>query len=190
MLVIRLRRTGKKGQPNYRIVVADQRKAVTSPYVEMIGNYDPRTKALVLDQEKALAWMAKGAQPSNTVSKLFKKEKMEHKSIVVKQYRAISKKELERIKAEEEVEKAKEQAEKEAAKEAFDAQVEAEKEANDTVDPLMAAAEEAIAETKEEEAEKAEAKAETVEEPAKKAVAETEEKIDDSSESPVAEKAD
>ncbi len=173
MLVIRLRRTGKKGQPNYRIVVADSRKAVTSPYVEMIGNYDPRTKELVLNQEKAIDWMKKGAQPSNTVAKLMTREKMEHKSIVVKKYRKISKKELERIKAEEEVEKAREQAEKEAAKEAFDAQVEAEKEAADHVDPLMAAAEEAISEIKEEEAEKVAEKTETVEEkPAEEAVIE------------------
>jgi small subunit ribosomal protein S16 len=177
MLTIRLTRTGKKGQPNYRIVVADSRKAVSSPYIEMIGHYDPKTKALVLNQEKAQDWMNKGAKPSNTVAKLFTKEKMDHKSIVVKKYRKISKKELERIKAEEEVEKAKEQAEKEAAKEAFDAQVEAEKEANDTVDPLMAAAEEAISEIKEEAAEKAEAKAESVEEPVEIAVEKTEEKI-------------
>ena len=160
MLVIRLRRTGKKGQPNYRIVVADSRKAVYSPYIEMIGQYDPKLKTIVLDQEKAMDWMKKGAQPSNTVAKLFVREKMEHKSIVVKKFRAISKKELERIKAEEEVEKAKEQAEKEAAKVAFEAQVEAEKEENATVDPLLAAADEAIAEVKQEEAEKAEEKAE------------------------------
>jgi small subunit ribosomal protein S16 len=160
MLIIRLRRTGKKGQPNYRIVVTDSRKAVYSPYIEMIGQYDPKTKKIVLDQEKAMDWMNKGAKPSNTVAKLLTKEKLDHKSIVVKKYRKISKKELERIKAEEEVEKAKVQAEKEAAKEAFDAQVEAEKEENATVDPLLAAADEAISEIKEEEAEKAEEKVE------------------------------
>lgn len=153
MLVIRLTRTGKKGQPSYRIVVADSRKAVSSPYIEMIGQYEPKTKNIVLNTEKAIDWMNKGAQPSNTVAKLLTREKLEHKSIVVKKYRAISKKELERVKAEEEVEKAKEQAEKEAAKEAFDAQVEAEKEENDSVDPLMAAADEAISEAKEEKSE-------------------------------------
>jgi len=148
MLVIRLTRTGKKGQPSYRIVVADSRKAVSSPYIEMIGQYEPKLKTLVLNQEKALEWMSKGAQPSNTVAKLMTREKMEHKSIVVKKYRAISKKELEKQKAADEVEKAREQAEKEAAKEAFDAQVEAEKEENAKVDPLLAAADEAIAEIK------------------------------------------
>lgn len=160
MLTIRLARTGKKHQPTYRIVVADSRKAVSSPYIEMIGQYDPKTKQIVLNQEKATDWMNKGAKPSNTVAKLLTKEKMDHKSIVVKKFRAISKKELEKQKAADEVEKAKEQAEKEAAKEAFDAQVEAEKEENATVDPLLAAADEAIAEIKEEAAEKAEEKTE------------------------------
>lgn len=172
MLVIRLTRTGKKGQPTYRIVVADSRKAVSSPYIEMIGQYDPRSKAIVLDSEKAKDWMNKGAQPSNTVAKLLTREKVEHKSIVVKKYRAISKKELEKIKAAEEIEAAKVQAEKEAAKEAFDAQVEAEKEENKTVDPLLAAADEAIADIKEEEAEKVEVDVkveEKAEEPAEKA---------------------
>ena len=155
MLVIRLRRTGKKHQPSYRIVVADQRKSVYSPYVEMIGHYNPKTKVTVLDPEKALEWMKKGAKPSNTVSKIFEKENIKHDSVVVKKYRAVSKKELEAQKAVEEVEKAKEQAEKEAAKEAFEEQVEAEKEAAPKEDPLQAAADEAIAEVKEDEAEKA-----------------------------------
>lgn len=151
MLVIRLRRTGKKGQTSYRIIVVDSRKAVYSPYIEMLGQFDPHTKKVVLNKEKAIDWMNKGAQPSNTVSKIFVKEELKHNSISVKKYRAISKKELERIKTEEEAEKAKEQAEKEAAKEAFDAQVEQEKKENETVDPLLAAADEAIADIKEEE---------------------------------------
>jgi len=160
MLAIRLTRTGKKGQPYYRIVVADERKSVYSQYIELLGTYDPRTKKVVLDHEKVMAWMQKGAKPSNTVAKILTKEKLEHKSIVVKKYRAISKKELERQKEVEEAEKAKEQAEKEAAKEAFEAQVEQEKKENETVDPLLAAADEAISEIKEEEAEKAEEKTE------------------------------
>jgi len=169
MLVIRFRRTGKKGQPYFRIVVTDQRKSVYSQYIEMVGNYDPRTKALTLNKESILAWLAKGAQPSNTVAKLLKKEGLEHKSIVVKKYRKISKKELEKQKAADAEEKVKEQAEKEAAKEAFEAQVEAEKAENPAVDPLQEAASESIEETKADEAEKIEEKAE------KQAEAETEE---------------
>ncbi|AKM82554.1 TPA: 30S ribosomal protein S16 [Candidatus Berkelbacteria bacterium] len=156
MLVIRLRRTGKKHEPTYRIVVTDQRKSVYSPYVEMLGTFNPKTKQVVIDKEKAIEWMKKGAKPSHTVSKIFVKEEMKHDSIVVKKFRAISKKELERQKAEDEAEKIKEQAEKEAAKEAFEAQVEQEKKEAPTEDPLQAAAAEAIAEDKAEEAEKVE----------------------------------
>lgn len=126
MLVIRFRRTGKKGQPYFRIVITDQRKSVYSPYIEMIGHYDPRTKALVLNKEKALEWMGKGAKPSNSVAKLLKQEEVKHKSVVVKKFRKVSKKELEAQKAEHEAEKAQEQAEKEAAKEAFEEKLEAE----------------------------------------------------------------
>lgn len=169
MLVIRLRRTGKKHEPTYRIVVTDQRKSVYSPYIEMLGHYNPKTKEVVLDKEKAIEWMKKGAKPSNTISKIFKNQKMEHSSIVVKQYRAVSKKELEVQKATDEAEKIKEQAEKEAAKEAFEVQVEAEKKEAPTVDPLQAAADESIADIKEEEkaapAKEAEAEEKTEEKP-------------------------
>lgn len=151
MLVIRLRRTGKKGQPNYRIVVTDQRKSVYSPYIENLGIYDPRAKEIKLDKEKTAEWMNKGAKPSNTIAKLLEKEGLKHKSIVIKKYRAISKKELEKQKVAEEAEKAKEQAEKEAAKEAFEAQVEAEKKENPAEDKLQEAAAEAIEDIKEEE---------------------------------------
>lgn len=165
MLVIRLTRTGKKGQPNYRIVVTDQRKSVYSPYVENLGHYDPRTKKIVLDKEKTLAWMNKGAKPSNTVAKILEKEGLKHKSIVIKKFRAVSKKELEAQKVAEEAEKTKVQAEKEAAKEAFEAKVEEEKKEHAAEDKLQAAAAEAIEEIKEEEVEKAqETEKETVEE--------------------------
>jgi len=157
MLAIRLRRTGKKGQPFYRIVLTDERKSVYSSYLQMLGTYDPRSKKTVLDKEQVLEWLKKGAKPSNTMAKILEKEGLKHKSIVIKKFRAISKKELEAQKAQDEAEKAKEQAEKEAAKEAFEAQVEAEKkEHEDETDPLMAAADEAIAEAKVEEVEKSE----------------------------------
>lgn len=178
MLVIRLRRTGKKGQPNYRIVVTDSRKAVYSPYIANVGTYDPRTKKILLDKEVTMDWMNKGAKPSNTVAKILEKEGLKHNSIVIKKFRAISKKELEKQKAAEEVEKAREQAEKEAAKEAFEAQVEQEKKEADTVDPLLAAADEAIAEIKEEEKVETEEKAETEEAP-KEEIAEENASVDE-----------
>lgn len=164
MIVIRLRRTGKKHEPTYRIVATDQRKSVYSPYLEMLGTYNPKTKAIVLDKEKTLEWLKKGAQPSNTVAKILIKEGLKHNSIVVKQYRAISKKELEKQKVVEEAEKEKEQAEKEAAKEAFEEKVEAEKAEKPAEDRLQAEANESIAEVKEEEAVKEESKEEKTEE--------------------------
>lgn len=151
MLAIRLRRTGKKGQPSYRIVVADERTSVYGKYIEMLGHYNPQTKAVVLNNEKALEWMKKGAKPSNTVAKLLQKQKVEHPSIVVKKYKAISKTELEKQKAEEEKAKAEEAAKKEAAKVAFEEKVEAEKAAEPKEDKLQALVEESIKEVKAEE---------------------------------------
>jgi small subunit ribosomal protein S16 len=71
---IRLTRVGAKKQPSYRVVVADARSARDSRAIETIGHYNPRTEPieLVVDADKAKAWLAKGAQPSDTVSRLFK----------------------------------------------------------------------------------------------------------------------
>jgi small subunit ribosomal protein S16 len=152
MLVIRFRRTGKKAQPNYRIVVTDNRSPLLGKYIEMLGHYNPFTKAVVLDGEKALDWMKMGAKPSNSVAKLMQKQGLKHDSIIVKKFRAVSKKELEAQKAQEEKEKAEEAAKKEAAKAAFEQQVEAEKAAAPSAEEkLQAAAEESIKEAKTEE---------------------------------------
>lgn len=65
---IRLQRKGKKGRPYYHLVVADQRSPRDGKYIERIGAYDPnRNPALVeVDSNKALDWLQKGAQPSDT----------------------------------------------------------------------------------------------------------------------------
>lgn len=183
MLAIRLRRTGKKGQPSYRIVVTDERNSVYGNYIEMLGHYNPETKAVVLDKEKALEWMTKGAKPSNTVAKIFTKEGIKHNSIVIKKYRAVSKKELEAQKAEEEKEKAEEAAKKEAAKAAFEEQVEQEKAEAPKEDKLMEMADESIEEVKKEEAESAAAKAPAEAESSEKPAEAAEEK-DSSDEKP------
>ena len=72
---IRLRRVGRKKQPSYRIVVIDKQKARDGSFVELLGHYDPRTEPVTLkvDQEKARAWLDKGATPSDTVRSLLKK---------------------------------------------------------------------------------------------------------------------
>lgn len=72
MVKIRLRRVGAKGQPSYRIVVTDSRSPRDGRFIEIIGNYNPRTEpsTIVIDKDKALAWMAKGAQPTDSVYSL------------------------------------------------------------------------------------------------------------------------
>jgi len=72
MLVIRLTRVGKKNSPSYRVVVADKQRAVKRKFIEIIGNYNPTLspKQLVIDKERALFWVEKGAQPSDTVNNL------------------------------------------------------------------------------------------------------------------------
>ncbi|HEX3548946.1 MAG TPA: 30S ribosomal protein S16 [Candidatus Elarobacter sp.] len=73
MVKIRLRRMGAKKQPTYRFVVADARSPRDGRFLEILGHYNPRTepKTLVVDQEKAKEWLAKGAQPSDPVRRLF-----------------------------------------------------------------------------------------------------------------------
>jgi small subunit ribosomal protein S16 len=71
---IRLTRVGAKKPPSYRVVVADARSARDSRAIDTLGHYNPRTEPIELnvDAEKAKAWLAKGAQPSDTVVRLFK----------------------------------------------------------------------------------------------------------------------
>ena len=72
---IRLRRVGSKGEALYRIVVAERRDARDGRFVETLGHYRPKTNpaTIELDIEKARGWLAKGAEPSDTVRSLFKK---------------------------------------------------------------------------------------------------------------------
>ena len=71
---IRLTRVGATTQPTYRLVVADSRSARDGRAIDTIGHYNPRTDPieLVVDEAKAKDWMSKGAQPSDTVRRLFK----------------------------------------------------------------------------------------------------------------------
>jgi small subunit ribosomal protein S16 len=73
MVKIRLRRMGAKKQPTYRFVVADDRAPRDGRFIEILGHYNPRTepKTVVVDEEKAKVWLGKGAQPSDTVRRLF-----------------------------------------------------------------------------------------------------------------------
>ena len=72
---IRLRRMGAKKAPFYRVVVADSRFPRDGRFIEEIGYYDPTKEPAVvkIDAEKAQKWIANGAQPTDTVKALFKK---------------------------------------------------------------------------------------------------------------------
>ena len=74
MVKIRLKRIGAKKNPCYRIVVADARSPRDGRFIEEIGIYQPVNDPAVvrIDAEKAKEWLGKGAQPTETVKKLFK----------------------------------------------------------------------------------------------------------------------
>ena len=73
---IRLRRMGAKTAPFYRIVVADERYPRDGRFIEEIGYYDPTKEPTVvnLDADKAKTWLKNGAQPTDTVKVILKKE--------------------------------------------------------------------------------------------------------------------
>ncbi len=74
MVKIRLKRVGKRKQPSYRVVVADSRSPRDGRNIEAIGSYDPRREpsGVVIDNERAVHWLRRGAQPSGTVEKLLR----------------------------------------------------------------------------------------------------------------------
>lgn len=71
---IRLKRMGQKRQPIYRIVVADSRSPRDGRFIEEIGTYNPNMQpsAFSVNEELAKKWLANGAQPTETVGKIFK----------------------------------------------------------------------------------------------------------------------
>ena len=71
---LRLMRMGKKKQPTYRVVAADARSPRDGRFIEIIGTYEPRAEPSVvnIDNEKAVGWLTRGAQPTETVQKLLK----------------------------------------------------------------------------------------------------------------------
>jgi small subunit ribosomal protein S16 len=65
---------GGKKDPRWRVVVADQRSPRDGRVIETIGHYDPQTEpsTIVLDEDRARSWLARGAQPSDTVRRLLR----------------------------------------------------------------------------------------------------------------------
>ena len=75
MLKIKLTRTGKKKQPSYRIVIAEARSKRDGKFVENLGTYNPLQKKtkVKINRERFDYWIKKGAQPTETVRRLYKK---------------------------------------------------------------------------------------------------------------------
>ena len=74
MVRIRLRRVGAKKQPSYRLVATDKEMPRDGRFLEILGNYNPRTQpaTIHLEEDRIFDWMSKGAQPSESVMKIFK----------------------------------------------------------------------------------------------------------------------
>lgn len=74
MVRIRLRRNGLKGQASYRIIAADKESPRDGRFLEILGSYNPRTEPFdfKVKEERVYHWMKNGAQPSESVAKLFK----------------------------------------------------------------------------------------------------------------------
>jgi len=74
MVRIRLRRVGLKGQPSYRIVAAEKESPRDGRFIEIIGFYNPRTNPSTVDlkEDRIFEWMKNGAQPSESVVRIFK----------------------------------------------------------------------------------------------------------------------
>jgi small subunit ribosomal protein S16 len=76
MVKIRLRRVGAKKQPSYRVVVADSRSPRDGRFIEVIGFYNPRTEpeTVKIKEDRALHWLSVGAQATEAVARLLKKQ--------------------------------------------------------------------------------------------------------------------
>jgi len=74
MVRIRLRRQGLKGQPTYRIIAADKESPRDGRFLEILGFYNPRTEpnTISINEDRVFDWLSKGAQPSDSVSQIFR----------------------------------------------------------------------------------------------------------------------
>ena len=166
MLAIHLRRTGAKKDPHYRVVVADSRAARDGAFIEILGHYHPRYQPakLVLDVQKTKDWIAKGAQPSDTVKSLLKQ--MESGTVEAQQPVAPSR--------QRDAVQQSESRTKERAVPELEAETEPEAEAEAEPEPEPEAEVEAEAEVEPEPEAEAEAEAEVEPEPEPEAEAEVE----------------
>ena len=138
MLKIRLARIGKKKNPIYRIVVSEHTKDMYGNHLEMLGQYNPHTKEIVLKNDRIEHWLKVGAQPSETVENLLVKEGViKGKDKKAKAVR-ITKKRQVKLNAKDEEKKVKEnEAKEEPAKEKPIEEVSAEKKTEEKVEEAV-----------------------------------------------------
>lgn len=79
MVRIRLRRVGSAHQPHYRVVVADKESPRDGRFIEIVGSYNPRTHpgTIEFNEDRIFYWLSVGAQPTESVEKLFKVVKLD-----------------------------------------------------------------------------------------------------------------
>ncbi len=100
MLVIRLSRTGRKKQPYYRVVVAEKSAPIKGRLIEVLGHFNPRTKELKIDVERAKARVKDGAQPSETAEALLEKAGVLKREAITEKNRRPERKSKKEMKAE------------------------------------------------------------------------------------------
>lgn len=148
MLAIRMQRTGRKGHAQFRVIVQEARLSPASGrVVAMLGNYDPHTKTVKVDKEKAAEYLKNGAQPSPRVAVLLKNEGVKLPSWVkidTKKKSAI--KNVDKLRRNRPDEAPQEEAVSKEAEVAAEATVEAEQAPKEEV-PTESGSEEAVSET-------------------------------------------
>lgn len=84
MLSIRMRRTGSKKRPFYRVVVTEARSPREGAFVEVVGMYNPRTKPAVVEinKDRVAHWIARGARPSDSVRTLLARHLTRDRGVV------------------------------------------------------------------------------------------------------------
>ena len=118
MLVIRLKRIGRKNNPVFRIVVQEKQKAPTSTVIEKVGTYDPNTdpSTINIEKDRVKYWLGEGAQPSPTVHNMLINDGIltgDKKRVVQPKIKHENAKEGEKDAKEEKTEEKKEEAKKE-----------------------------------------------------------------------------
>lgn len=88
MLVIRLQRTGRKNLPSFRLVVAEKARSAKGKFHEIVGHYLPAQEPPVVsvEKERISHWVKQGAQPSDTVARLLKRQGMENMDRFIQRY--------------------------------------------------------------------------------------------------------